>query len=91
VDKMMDAGLLEEVVSLLPYQHMNALQTVGYTELFENLQGKSGLEEAVSLIKQNTRHYAKRQITWMNKNENLVWIDDDYKKRILDVYAGIKI
>jgi tRNA dimethylallyltransferase len=49
------------------------------------------LEEAVSLIKQNTRHYAKRQITWMNKNENLVWIDDDYKKRILDVYAGIKI
>jgi tRNA dimethylallyltransferase len=91
VDKMMDAGLLEEVVSLLPYQHMNALQTVGYTELFENLQGKSELEEAVSLIKQNTRHYAKRQITWMNKNENLVWIDDDYKKRILDVYAGIKI
>jgi tRNA dimethylallyltransferase len=90
VDEMMRAGLLEEAATLLPYQHLNALQTIGYTELFEHLQGRSGLEESVSLIKQNTRHYAKRQITWLNKNEHLIWLDDDFKKNILDAYQGIK-
>src|SRR5450432_176173 len=91
VDEMMDAGLLEEVSSLLPFQHLNALQSVGYSELFEYLKGKSSLEETVLLIKQNTRRYAKRQITWMNKNENIVWIEDDYKKKILEGYEGLKI
>jgi len=91
VDEMMEAGLLEEVLSLLPFQYLNALQSVGYSELFDYLRGKSSLEEAVLLIKQNTRHYAKRQITWMNKNENIVWIEDDYKKKILEGYEGIKI
>ena len=81
VDEMMNAGLLDEVSSLLPYQHLNALQTVGYTELFQHLQGKSGLDESVSHIKQNTRHYAKRQITWMNKNEHLIWLEDDYQEK----------
>ncbi|HET7000579.1 MAG TPA: tRNA (adenosine(37)-N6)-dimethylallyltransferase MiaA [Puia sp.] len=91
VDEMMSKGLLEEAGSLLPYQHLNALQTVGYTELFQHLQGKSGLEEAVSLIKQNTRHYAKRQITWLNKNEHLIWLEGDFKKNVLDAYKDIKI
>jgi tRNA dimethylallyltransferase len=91
VDLMMSAGLLEEVSSLLPYQHLNALQTVGYTELFQHLQGRSGLEESVSLIKQNTRHYAKRQITWLNKNKDLIWLEDDFKKNILDACEDIKI
>jgi tRNA dimethylallyltransferase len=90
VDQLMNAGLLEEVSSLLPYRNLNALQTVGYTELFEHLQGKSGLEESVSLIKQNTRHYAKRQITWLNKNEHLIWLDYDFKKNILEAYEEIK-
>lgn len=90
VDEMMRAGLLEEAATLLPYQHLNALQTVGYTELFQYLKGKSALEESVSLIKQNTRHYAKRQITWLNKNEHLIWLDDDFKKNILHVYQDIK-
>jgi tRNA dimethylallyltransferase len=90
VDQMMNAGLLEEVSSLLPYRNLNALQTVGYTELFEHLQGKSGLVESVSLIKQNTRHYAKRQITWLNKNDHLIWLDDDFKKNILDACGEIK-
>ena len=90
VDQMMNAGLLLEVSSLLPHRNLNALQTVGYTELFEHLQGKSGLEESVSLIKQNTRHYAKRQITWLNKNEHLIWLEDDFKKNILDAYEEIK-
>jgi tRNA dimethylallyltransferase len=90
VDQMMSAGLLEEVNSLLPYQHLNALQTVGYTELIQYLRGKSGLEESVFLIKQNTRHYAKRQITWLNKNKHLIWLEDDFKKNILDALEDIK-
>jgi tRNA dimethylallyltransferase len=90
VDQMMSAGLLEEVRSLLPYEHLNAVQTVGYTELFQHLQGRSGLEESVSLIKQNTRHYAKRQITWLNKNKDLIWLEDDFKKNILDACEDIK-
>jgi tRNA dimethylallyltransferase len=90
VDEMISMGLLEEARSLIPYQHLNALQTVGYTELFQYLEGKSGLAESVSLIKQNTRHYAKRQITWLNKNEHLIWLDNDFKKNILDAYQNIK-
>jgi tRNA dimethylallyltransferase len=90
VDEMMSTGLLEEVHSLLPYQHLNALHTVGYTELFQYLQGGSTLEDSVSLIKQNTRHYAKRQITWLNKNKNLIWMEDDFKKNILDACEDIK-
>jgi tRNA dimethylallyltransferase len=90
VDRMMETGLPDEVKTLLPYQHLNALQTVGYTELFEYLQGRSALEDAISAIKKNTRHYAKRQMTWLNKNENLVWLEDNYLNRIITVYSGIK-
>jgi tRNA dimethylallyltransferase len=74
VDKMMGDGLLEEVRSLQPYRHLNALQTVGYTELFDHLDGKTTLEEAVEKIKQNTRNYAKRQLTWLRKEQDLQWI-----------------
>lgn len=90
VDQMMNAGLLQEVIGLLPQQHLNALQTVGYSELFEYLQGKSGLENAVSLIKQNTRHYAKRQMTWVNKNENIIWLEENYMEKILEAYGSSK-
>jgi tRNA dimethylallyltransferase len=83
VDQMMDQGLLDEVVSLLPEQHLNALQTVAYSELFDYLQGRIRLPEAISLIKQNTRHYAKRQITWANRNENLIWLEGDLLNSIL--------
>lgn len=61
---MMEAGLLEEANSLFPLRHLKALQTVGYTELFQHIEGKLTLAEAVSLIKQHTRNYAKRQLTW---------------------------
>lgn len=67
VDLMMAHGLLEEVKSLVPYRSIKALQTVGYQELFGHLEGKYSLEEAVSLIKQHTRNYAKRQVTWFKK------------------------
>jgi len=90
VDAMMDQGFLDEARSLLPHQHLNALQTVGYSELFSHLQGKSSLTDCITLIKQNTRHYAKRQITWMNKNENLVWMEDDLMHTILSKYADLR-
>jgi len=75
VDNMMQEGLLEEVKALLPYQHLNALQTVGYRELFAYLNGEHTLERAVELIKQNTRRFAKRQLTWLKKYENAQWLD----------------
>ena len=67
VDNMLQEGLLEEVKSLYPFRHLNALQTVGYRELFEYLEEKISLEKAVDAIKKNSRHYAKRQMTWFRK------------------------
>jgi len=75
VDGMMAAGLLEEVRALLPHRHKPALLTVGYAEIFAHLDGKTTLPEAVDLIKQNTRRYAKRQITWFRKYGNALWFD----------------
>ncbi len=74
VDQMMEDGLLEEVRSLIPYRSHNALQTVGYREMFDHLDGKSSLEEAVASIKTNTRHYAKRQMTWFKKDQEIEWM-----------------
>ncbi len=67
VDQMMEEGLLKEAETLFPFRHLNALQTVGYKELFEYFEGKISLEKAVEEIKKNTRHYAKRQMTWFKK------------------------
>ena len=77
VNGMMEQGLLEEVRSLLPYQQLNALQTVGYKELFDHLAGRISLEEAIDAIKQNTRHYAKRQLTWFRKDSDYNWLPPD--------------
>lgn len=71
---MMDRGLLEEVRSLLPYRDCPALQTVGYKELFDYLDGKTTLDEAVRLIQRNTRHYAKRQMTWWRRSTDINWL-----------------
>lgn len=74
-DLMMEAGLLEEATRLLPYKHLNALQTVGYKELFLYLENAVSLEEAVSEIKKNTRRFAKRQLTWFRKDASIIWFD----------------
>ena len=74
VDKMMADGLLDEVKKLLPYKHLNALQTVGYTELFEFLENKKKLTKAVEEIKIHTRQYAKRQMTWFKKDKEIEWV-----------------
>jgi len=75
VDAMMKDGLLEEARGLYPLRKLNALQTVGYQELFEYLDGKIALNTAVDLIKQNTRHYAKRQLTWFKKDDSIFWLN----------------
>src|SRR5690606_25202455 len=75
VDLMMNQGLLDEVKKLSPYKHKAPLISVGYTELFTYLDGQCTLSEAVDKIKQNTRRYAKRQLTWFNKNKDTVWFD----------------
>ena len=74
VDQMMIDGLVAEVKTLLPYRTHNALQTVGYKEIFDHLDGNSSLEEAVIQIKTNTRHYAKRQMTWFKKDKEIEWM-----------------
>ena len=75
VDLMMNAGLLNEVEQLTDYQNLNALNTVGYKELFNYLNGEWPLDFAISEIKKNTRRFAKRQLTWFKKNENTLWFD----------------
>lgn len=73
VDQMMEQGLLGEVKNLLPYQDLNALQTVGYRELFSYFKNEISLMQAIDDIKKNTRHYAKRQMTWFKKDEEIKW------------------
>lgn len=73
VDQMMAAGLLDEVKGLYAYKHLNALKTVGYKELFDYLDHQSTLEQAVELIKQHTRNYAKRQLTWFRADAEINW------------------
>jgi tRNA dimethylallyltransferase len=73
VDAMIARGLLEEVKSMLPYRKENALQTVGYKEIFDYFDNLLSLEEAINKIKQNTRNYAKRQMTWFRKDPEIKW------------------
>lgn len=75
VDHMMQEGLLSEAKNLFPHKELNALQTVGYRELFLYFEGKISLEFAVEEIKKNTRRFAKRQLTWFKRNENTNWFD----------------
>ena len=75
VDMMIESGLVNEARSLLPYKHFNSLQTVGYRELFDYFDGNISLEKCIDLIKQNTRHYAKRQLTWFRKDDTIHWFD----------------
>ena len=83
VDQMMALGLLEEAKSLYPLRHLNALNTVGYKELFDYLEGRWSLEEAVERIKGNTRRYARKQLTWYKKDELIRWFHPHDKEEII--------
>ncbi len=74
VDSMIAEGLEAEARNLLPYRDLNALQTVGYQEMFQYFDGNCSLAEAIEKIKQHTRHYAKRQMTWFSKDPEIVWV-----------------
>jgi len=75
VDQMVAKGLVEEVRSLAAFRDLNALNTVGYKEIFEYLDGKCRLEESIEKIKTNTRRYAKRQMTWFRKDKDILWLE----------------
>ncbi|RTL61085.1 MAG: tRNA (adenosine(37)-N6)-dimethylallyltransferase MiaA [Sphingobacteriales bacterium] len=91
VEEMMKEGLLSEVESMLPYKHLNALQTVGYREFFDYFDGRISLEEAVELVKKNTRHYAKRQVTWFKKDSSTNWFStSDIKSLVFYLDASIQ-
>jgi len=89
VDEMMNEGLLKEASALFPQRNLNALQTVGYSELFNYMEGKITLEKAVELIKQNTRHYAKRQITWFSRDAAIQWFAPTNISNIEDYVSNI--
>lgn len=84
VDQMMKAGLLDEVKQLQSFKHLNALQTVGYAELFDHLDGKLSLSEAIAQIKIHTRQYAKRQMTWFKKDQEIKWYSPDDTVEIIN-------
>ena len=89
VEDMMKQGLLAEVESLLAFRKLNALQTVGYKEIFEHLDGKITLDAAVENIKKHTRHYAKRQMTWFKKDTAICWLQASDEKLLENAVSFI--
>lgn len=88
VDEMMKLGLLEEVKQLYLHKKLHPLNTVGYTELFDFIEDKISLADAIALIKQNTRNYAKRQMTWFKKDDGVKWFQPEQKEEILSYIAS---
>lgn len=88
VDKMMSDGLLEETKQLYEHKAANALQTVGYQELFNYIEGKYDLEEAIRLVKRNTRRYAKRQLTWFKKDAEIRWFEPNRLDQVIEYING---
>jgi len=85
VDLMVDEGLVEEARSLYPNRELNALNTVGYKELFDHFDGKYDLAEAIRLIKRNSRHYARKQMTWFKRDKSINWFHPDDKESIFNL------
>lgn len=84
VDKMLENGLVDEAREFYPLKHLNSLNTVGYKELFGYFDGELTLEKAIELIKRNSRRYAKRQLTWFNKNKKITWFHPDEFSNIIN-------
>jgi tRNA dimethylallyltransferase len=83
MDQMITAGLFDEANALFGKRHLNALQTVGYSEIFGFLEGKYDREEAIRLLKRNSRRYAKRQLTWFRRDEEIRWFHPDNQQEIV--------
>jgi len=84
VDEMIAAGLIDEARKVYPQKHLTALNTVGYRELFRWFDGEISREKAIELIKRNSRRYARKQITWFRRNENMRWFNPGQTSKILD-------
>jgi tRNA dimethylallyltransferase len=84
VDRMIDAGLEQETASLIKYRGLNALNSVGYREMFSFLDGEITREQAIALIKRNTKRYARRQLTWWNRDKEIQWFDAGNSKAIMN-------
>ena len=84
VDNMIEEGLVEEAKQFLAYKQLNSLNTVGYKELFPYFEGEYSLERAIELIKRNSRRYAKRQLSWFNRDKEINWFHPDEREKILD-------
>ncbi len=84
VDKMVESGLVEEVKSVFHLRHLNSLNTVGYKEIIQYLEGEISLDEAIELIKRNTRRYAKRQLTWFRKDQTTQWFEPNETTKIIE-------
>jgi tRNA dimethylallyltransferase len=89
VDVMMEQGLLQEARSLYPYRHLNALNTVGYKELFEYFDGHCTLEFAIEKIKQNTRIYSRKQMTWFKRDKEIAWFHPKEKEKIIGCIEAV--
>lgn len=85
VDQMIANGLIAEVKSLIPFRKYNALNTVGYSELFDYLDGTLALDDAIAAIKQNTRRFAKRQLTWFRRDEEINWFEPFEKEKVINL------
>ena len=90
VDKMIEQGLIEEARSLISCRHLNALQTVGYSEMFHYIEGKTSLGKAIEEIKTNTRQYAKRQLTWFRKDKEIKWFSPKQLDNMIGYVGNIK-
>jgi tRNA dimethylallyltransferase len=88
MDQMLADGLIEEAKYLLPYRHHYALQTVGYKEVFEYLDGAYGYDEMVRLLKRNSRRYAKRQITWFKNQDDFAWFEAENRRDVFEFIEG---
>ena len=88
VDMMVADGLIEEVRAMYPKRHLNALQTVGYREVFDHFDGKCSLEESIELIKRNSRRYAKRQMTWFRRDERVGWFSPKDIDKIVEFISS---
>ena len=91
VDEMMERGLLEEAQSLYNQRHLNALNTVGYKEMFDYMDGRWTLEEAIERMKGNTRRYARKQLTWYKRDSEMKWFNPDDQKEILKYIAQYEL
>jgi tRNA dimethylallyltransferase len=85
VDLMMQSGLLQEAEAVYSRRHLNSLHTVGFTELFAYMDGAFDLEKAVGLIKQHSRNYAKRQLTWFRKHREMQWLEPGQEKKVISL------